>query len=99
MRGGPSPRKRLERLLESFGNRQVKGTFVDALAALLAEVLLEPECGEAARLWMQCIVSLTCGDAVDFFMRYPDAFAPDTACVEEFFDARAICPNFELLTE
>jgi hypothetical protein len=57
------------------------------------------ECSLAASVWMECIVSLTCGDAVDFFMRYPDAFAPDTPCVQELFDARAACPDFELLTE
>lgn len=57
------------------------------------------ECGGAASLWMECVASLTCGQAVEFFMSYPDELSADDPCVPELVEARIACPNFELLTE
>jgi hypothetical protein len=59
----------------------------------------DPECTYAASMWMECIVWLTCGEAVEFFMNYPDGHSPDAPCMPELGEARAYCPNFELLTE
>ena len=57
------------------------------------------ECAFARDMWMECITSLSCDQAVEFFINYPDGFSADDLCVPELSEARATCPNFELLTE